>query len=53
MTGHEHVHPATEEAFGARTDVGYTREHNEDSLLVMPPLYAVWADMRPVRSPLR
>lgn len=41
MTGHEHVHPATEEAFGARTDVGYTREHNEDALLVMPPLYAV------------
>lgn len=38
---HEHEHAITEEAFGARTDVGYTREHNEDSLLVQPPLYAV------------
>lgn len=40
MTGLEHHH-AVEEAFGARTDVGYTREHNEDSLLVQPPLYVV------------
>ncbi len=32
---------APEEAYGARTDVGYAREHNEDSLLVRPPLYAV------------
>ncbi len=31
----------TDEAYGARTDVGYVREHNEDSLLVRPPLYAV------------
>lgn len=30
-----------EETFGARTDVGHTREHNEDSLLVQPPLYVV------------
>ncbi len=28
-------------AFGSRTDVGCVREHNEDSLVVMPPLYAV------------
>lgn len=41
MMAHEHEHAITEEAFGARTDVGYTREHNEDSLLVQPPLYAV------------
>lgn len=27
--------------FGSRTDVGYVREHNEDSLLVQPPLYVV------------
>lgn len=27
--------------FGSRTDVGYVREHNEDSLLVAPPLYVV------------
>ena len=27
--------------FGARTDVGYVREHNEDSILIRPPLYAV------------
>lgn len=28
-------------AFGSRTDVGCTRDHNEDSLVVAPPLYAV------------
>ena len=28
-------------AFGSRTDVGCVREHNEDSLVVMKPLYAV------------
>lgn len=27
--------------FGSRTDVGYVREHNEDNLLVAPPLYVV------------
>lgn len=27
--------------FGSRTDVGYVREHNEDSLLVSPPLFVV------------
>lgn len=27
--------------FGSRTDVGYVREHNEDSLLVEPPLFVV------------
>lgn len=28
-------------AWGARTDVGLLREHNEDSFLVKPPLFAV------------
>lgn len=28
-------------SFGSRTDVGCIREHNEDSLIVAPPLYAV------------
>lgn len=27
--------------FGSRTDVGCVREHNEDSLIVIPPLFAV------------
>lgn len=27
--------------FGSRTDIGCVREHNEDSLVVQPPLYAV------------
>ena len=27
--------------FGCRTDVGHARDHNEDSLVVMPPLFAV------------
>lgn len=27
--------------FGSRTDVGCVREHNEDSLIVAPPLYVV------------
>lgn len=27
--------------FGSRTDVGHVREHNEDSLTVVPPLFAV------------
>ncbi len=27
--------------FGCRTDVGKVRDHNEDSLVVMPPLFAV------------
>ncbi|MDR2492318.1 MAG: Stp1/IreP family PP2C-type Ser/Thr phosphatase [Coriobacteriales bacterium] len=30
-----------QKAFGARTDVGCVRTHNEDSLIVSPPLYAV------------
>lgn len=38
-TKHRAVVP--EETYGARTDVGYSRDHNEDSLLVRPPLYAV------------
>lgn len=28
-------------AWGARTDIGLVREHNEDSFLVLPPLFAV------------
>ncbi|WP_251197631.1 Stp1/IreP family PP2C-type Ser/Thr phosphatase [Anaerotardibacter muris] len=28
-------------SFGSRTDVGYVRDHNEDSLVVAPPLFAV------------
>ena len=28
-------------SFGSRTDIGCLREHNEDSLVVSPPLYAV------------
>lgn len=28
-------------AFGSRTDVGFVRDHNEDSLLVKPPLFVV------------
>lgn len=27
--------------FGSRTEIGHVREHNEDSLVVMPPLFAV------------
>ena len=27
--------------YGSRTDVGLVREHNEDSLVVRPPLFAV------------
>lgn len=28
-------------AFGSRTEIGHVREHNEDSLIVAPPLFAV------------
>ncbi len=28
-------------SFGSRTDIGYVREHNEDSMLVAPPLFVV------------
>lgn len=28
-------------SFGSRTDIGYLRDHNEDSLIVTPPLFAV------------
>ena len=27
--------------FGSRTEVGHIREHNEDSLVAVPPLFAV------------
>lgn len=30
-----------ESSFGSRTDVGYVRDHNEDSLIIIPPLFAV------------
>jgi protein phosphatase len=33
--------PRSGNPVGSRTDVGRLREHNEDSLLVTPPLYAV------------
>lgn len=33
-----HTHAVT---FGSRTDIGCLRDHNEDSLVVAPPLYAV------------
>ncbi len=36
----EHIKAAVI-AFGSRTDVGLVREHNEDSLIVTPPLFAV------------
>ena len=28
-------------SFGSRTDIGCLRDHNEDSLVVTPPLFAV------------
>lgn len=28
-------------SFGSRTDIGYVRDHNEDSLIIIPPLFAV------------
>lgn len=28
-------------SIGSRTDVGYVRDHNEDSLIIIPPLFAV------------
>ena len=28
-------------SFGSRTDIGYMRDHNEDSLIIIPPLFAV------------
>ena len=35
------VRRAPSAKFGSRTDIGCVREHNEDSLIVAPPLYAV------------
>lgn len=37
---HNRLHGA-KATFGSRTDVGCIREHNEDSLVVAPPLFAV------------
>ena len=48
------VHSGT--MFGSRTDIGCVREHNEDSLVVAPPLYAVADGMAatpPARSPAK
>lgn len=28
-------------SFGSRTDIGYVRDYNEDSLIIIPPLFAV------------
>ena len=28
-------------SLGSRTDIGYVRDHNEDSLIIIPPLFAV------------
>lgn len=28
-------------SFGSRTDIGYVRDHNEDRLIIIPPLFAV------------
>lgn len=28
-------------SFGSRTNIGYVRDHNEDSLIIIPPLFAV------------
>lgn len=28
-------------SFGSRTDIGYVRDHNEDSLIIIPPLFTV------------
>jgi protein phosphatase len=38
MTKHE---PTPELLFAAKTDVGNVRDHNEDNLLAVPPLFAV------------
>lgn len=35
------AHRNAKATFGSRTDVGCIREHNEDSLVVAPPLFAV------------
>lgn len=32
---------SSQESFGSRTDIGCVRDHNEDSLVVAPPLFAV------------
>lgn len=35
------IRSSTKTFFGSRTDIGCTRDHNEDSLIVAPPLFAV------------
>ena len=37
----KYKHAAQVTQFGSRTDVGCVRDHNEDSLVVTPPLFAV------------
>lgn len=42
MTSKNNEHEAGQDlSFGSRTDVGYVRDHNEDSLIIIPPLFAV------------
>ncbi len=42
MSSRPSANPGRSKAsFGSRTDIGCLREHNEDSLVVAPPLYAV------------
>jgi protein phosphatase len=37
----EHQTDTTPLTFGSRTDIGRVRDHNEDSLLVQPPLFVI------------
>ena len=43
MTGNKNALESAgqDPSFGSRTDVGYVRDHNEDSLIIIPPLFAV------------
>ena len=36
-----HTRKGATTTFGSRTDIGCLRDHNEDSLVVAPPLFAV------------
>lgn len=42
MTANSNKNTAGQDiSFGSRTDIGYVRDHNEDSLIIIPPLFAV------------
>lgn len=42
MTTNSNKNTASQDiSFGSRTDIGYVRDHNEDSLIIIPPLFAV------------